>query len=434
MRPSYNTKYNRDLVKLLNQDMPNMGQTVNVLPEHTSRKYVQPTTSGNNLVVRQGDGWKDVAKGVASVGLDLIAPATGLAVGSLTGNPVAGLAASSGVNLVRNIIKHKTGYGQQGRCINRKGKGIDKKKLAANAKSVGKVVASSLLDSVPSALGLATAAFGDPKYAVPVAAVAKLGREAIRAKTGLGKGKRGKGLSQTAKNIAKQALPVILDSAPYAAGLLAGVSTLSPENAIVARGAVNAIRRGIKHKYGYGIKGKAIKKVMDNVDDNNKAIVNKIIKHLNKKYTKRKLVGGFIDIDISGLTNQLRPLISQALDQAIPAICEYIASYYGNNREVGRAIGQQLRALIKERTGLGFDQDLPKPRPRPRPNPKEQIPSDLIESLRETRPQPRKRGNGAKKLNPTLQRRNALVKQVMEQQNLSWINASKYVSKNKLKY
>lgn len=461
MHPTYNSNYNRQLVKILNETVPNMGQSVPMLPEKQSYKYVKPGNAPNYIHnedraekegsglkkkaiskaldaapivaalataplgnpfltaatgllahtarkrIRQKKGYglksdiKKAAKVALPVALDIVPSAIGLATTAATGNPLLGLAANAGGKVAREGIKQLTGYG-----------------MHSNLKKIGKVAVSGALDAVPTGVGLGTAYLsGNPYLGLAAASGTKLAREALRAKTGMGIKKRhrqGKGLKKDIQNAAKQALPVVLDSVPYIASMGVGLGTMNDKAALGTYAATKLAREAIRHKTGYGIKNKTIKRVTHHTDESIKShdqdLYHGLIKHLNKHYKKNKIVGGFMDFDFEKFKKDLGPMIeqhlSQGLDYAIPAICQAISSYYLGNGEIGKRVGEFIRLLIKERTGYGLKKEK----------------------------RPYREGGGAKKLNPKMKRRNELVKKIMQQNGLSWIQASKYVKDNKIDY
>ncbi|HEY9702268.1 MAG TPA: hypothetical protein V6C58_07465 [Allocoleopsis sp.] len=440
-----------------------MGQSVPVLPEKQTSRYVKPGTSPNYIhnedrAVKEGSGLKkkviskalDVAPAVAAlataplgnpfltaatgllahtarkrfkekkgyglkdnvktvvkkglpIALDLAPSAIGLATTGATANPLIGLAANAGAKVAREGIRQLTGYG-----------------MKENAKKLGKVALSGVLDAVPTGVGLGTAYLtGNPYLGLATASGTKIAREALKAKTGLGmsKGKRGRGLKQKITNVAKEAIPVLLDSAPYIASMGVGLGTMNDTAALGTYAAAKGARELIRHKTGYGIKNKTIKKVVhhsnNSTNSHDQELYQGLIKHLNKHYKKHKIVGGFMDFDFEKFKKDLGPMVeqhlSQGLDYAIPAICQAISSYYLGNGDIGKRIGEFIRSLIKERTGYGLKRNAKHKRPY-------------------------REGGGAKKLNPKLKRRNELVKKIMQEQGKSWIEASKYIAVNKIDY
>ena len=484
MKPTYKSPYNHALVKILNETVPYMGQSVPVLPERTSSKYVHSGNApeslqmvkkggalnkkkvvsklldiapvglslataplGNPLLTagiglaaygarkhlkkKYGYGIKETAKNagkkvvsyakenitpktIISTGLDIASPAAGLAATFASGgNPLAGMAAASGTKLARNILKEYTGYGLTKDQI--------KEQLKYHGKKLGKATLSTALDIVPSAIGLATM---NPIPGVVAASTAKIIREGIRQKTGYGM-----------KNTLKKGTTAVLDSIPYIAGLTGDVITSNDIVGPLAYTGAKVIREGIRaktglgirQKRGYGIKKKNINHVMTKFN-NHDMLTKKVISHLNKHYKKKNIVGGFMDFDFEKFRKEfgssIESYISDGLDIAIPSICEAISNYYYGNTEIGQRIGQFIRHLIKERTGYGLNKN---PALKPYYFPKGEGP-------RVPQRRPHKEGGGAKKLNSTLQRRNNKVREVMNSMGMSWIEASKYISKNKINY
>ena len=493
MHPSYNSKYNRELVKILNETVPNMGQSIPMLPQRITHKYVLPGNAPDYMhsdqAEREGSGFgKKLATaalnvapvaatlatvplmnpfisagvGIAShklrqrvkektgygrsggkitkdkivsgakkaarigvpVALDLIPAAATVGASALTGNPLVGLAAGTAARLARNGIKEFTGYG------------LNTEKVKKVAKRVGKVVASTALDVAPVLAAVAgAAATGDASTGLPVAAVTKIAREAIRHKYGLGmkqcghkrKCKCGQGLNkQKIKNIAKKSATVLLDSAPFIAGLAASDIADAELPGGIAYGATQAAREFIRHKTGLGL--------------HNKKLSKKIILHLNKHYKRKNVIGGSFDFNFDTFQNELGPMIkkyiSQGLELAIPVICEEISKHFLGNKKVGKQAGEYIKHIIKNYVGLGFDMSeykqpmkyLPD-RGRPSSKPNSELPFIPI------RPSNiRPRVGGGRKLNSKLQNRNKVVKQIMKEKGLSLIETSKYVAKNKIKY
>ena len=387
---------------------------------HTLRKTIKQKTgygqSGGKITSDKiVKGVKKAAKVALPVALDLVPGAVTLGTTALTANPVAGFAAGAATKLGRNAIKEFTGYG------------LDAEKVKKTAKRVGKVLATTALDLSPAvARTVGALALQNPAVGLPVAGAVKIGREVIRQKYGLGmkqcghkhKCKCGEGLNkQKLKNIAKKGTTAVLDSIPMIAGMTANHLTDAALPGGVAYGAAQLVREGIRAKTGLGL--------------HNKKLSKKIISHLNKHYKRKNVIGGAFDFNFDTFKNELGPIIqkyvSEGLDLAIPMICEEISKHYLGNKQVGKQAGEYIWHIIKNYTGFGFDMASLGKRPglaKTKP---------LLISHDRPHIQPRK-GGGARKLNSRLENRNKVVREVMKKQGLSWIEASKYVANNKIKY
>lgn len=234
----------------------------------------------------------NMRKSIISDVLDLGLPVAGAALGSaVSGGPGIGtaLGAVAGRTL-RGKIKSKYGYG----------KGGSKKTM----KNLGKTLISTGLDTIPTIAGFAGSSLGTPTAGLIAQAAAKIVREGIRYKTGLGRPSK-----------ARKAVSYGLDIAvPYGVEKL--YQKIDPDDYETGQALGRAARKGVKKLTGFGSK--------------------------QKRGGKRKLS---------------REHISNMLDVAIPSAAslmyDHILDGEAGAANSGRIMGHVARSGLKKLTGVG---------------------------------------------------------------------------------